>query len=240
MQRHPRVATSFVISAPIDSDVGGLFFDILRDLTAVCTTRQLSVLQWRLQEPLAEVARRLDGVTREWVRQIESKARNNVSNLLRTRYQDLLNKWDSQLHQCVAVSESQLFEPWIVPDLIEAQYVIGRVCFVAAFPTAVRPKIFGRPLSGWWSLSPDALADTIRDITNYLPFEFEHLQDVARNCNTPLSIPLATILQAPVSPAIYVESINGWVHRRAKHRDSVLLLLRRSGTPLKSVDLSTS
>lgn len=215
----------------------GRLFRILNDLSSVIEERELAILELRLSKTLKAIGETLH-ITRERVRQLEDRSLKRVGDYMRESQSDICNKWDRILWHAAAVSEVELFEPYVVPGSVDLQYIIGRICLSCVIPSIAQPMAFDKKVVGWWTRNPSSLTETLRRIVQRLPLRPDDLPRVAVSEGLADALPIQLLIAFPGSSAIYNDTVEGWVRARAKHRDAAWLALSHDGRPVPQHELA--
>ncbi len=214
--------------------------DLARAVQQAVSQGGLEILRLRDAETLDSLAQ-ARGVTRERIRQIESKAQRRVNNVLGSVLPMAMAHWTSLMARA-PVSEEELFGPFMDAAAdAEEQLQMGRIALRAAIPGVRRARILGERMETYWSAKNAALTaslseeyvDRVREFAEFGPYRDDDLDEALGHFN--LDVALArTVFEGPSSPLVFVPALLGWVRRMAQTRDACFLILERAGRPVSS------
>jgi len=194
------------------------------------------VLFDRPARTLEEIASDLR-VTRERIRQIESKAERMALGILNSCAPELKEFWISSL-QTAARREEDVIEPFIDPTQpTDPQLRLGRALLRAV--GATEPMPFREwDLAGWWTLHPALLTTMARELEALLPCSAGHLDDVLGEFSLGESSALGELVRHHWGQFRFDAVTDSWVRSSARTRDAVWLLLLDEAGPLGIDELS--
>jgi Sigma-70, region 4 len=202
---------------------------LARELPKNLSVPELGVLELRSEYTLARIGDTL-GVTRERVRQYETRARRELNAAATAVAADLAEAWRERLSR-EALTQAELCDGWLEGGKeLEAQQGVARLLLRAL--GAVAPKTFAAPLKGWWTLDPDLILRYLGRVSARLPLEERDLTALLAEAPFSETVPVARIFSEVGSPARFHEGVRAWVRWNARHGDAAYLVLTRSGAPL--------
>lgn len=220
------------------SSCEGSLASLTRSLANTMSSRLVTVLDLRLDWTLAEIGKKLN-VTRERVRQLETKANNLFLPLVRDWAAPFEQRWRDHL-RTFATSEEELFAELRDPSFAaEPQNRAGRLALTTLIPEArYFPGFSSMRVKGWWAIDTIRSHRTLRAIGASGPLTDPELQAVLANLGVPPSFPTRDVLRQPHSPLRFHSGASAWVRSRASHRDAAVAMLRQRGEPMTSLDLA--
>lgn len=223
-----------------DGQPPGTLSDLATAVRQTVSEGELEILRLRDTETLDTLAQ-ARGVTRERIRQIESKAQRRVNNALSSVLPVAMAHWTSLMARA-PVSEEELFGPLMNADGDAAEQLqTGRIALRAAIPGVRRARILGKRMQNYWSAKTAAVtaslseeyADRVREFAEFGPYRDDDLDAALGHFNLDVALG-RTVFEGPSSPLVYVPGLLAWVRRMAQTRDACFLILERAGRPVSS------
>lgn len=201
----------------------------------------VAILRLRDAQTLDSLAR-ARGVSRERIRQQESRALRGVSVVLMSVLPTAIPHW-AALMERAPVSESELFGPFMdAASDTDEQLQIGRIALRAAIPGVRRARILGERMEDYWTVrnaavGADAInsgyAERLREFAEFGPYRDDDLDEALGHFEIDVTLARA-VLDGPSSPLVHLPALAVWVRRMAQTRDACFLILERAGRPVSS------
>ncbi len=227
------LASSRAVAAPhvFDQDDLGR---LTRRTRSVLSPEQWLVVVRRCSETLREIALDL-GVSRERIRQIESKGWREVA-VLAASEPELLAQWRAAL-EATAVAESRLFQAASARSGdLDSRQQMGHI--LLRILGAEPPRSFDGQLAGFWTFHPAALVESLQRLVAQLPCEPDTFMLLVEDLAFEPDVPVMHILQSAHSPVRFIPRVNAWVRASLRDRDTAWMILQRKAAPMKLRDLA--
>jgi hypothetical protein len=185
---------------------------------------------------LDDIAKEL-GVTRERVRQLETKAHRQLQVVLAGE-ENLMSAWKYRL-ATPGVGEERLLSPYTESGGdVDSQLLVGRLCLTLM--GAKHPRTFsGKRLKMFWTFKPESLIEALRKLALIAPCEYQEMSANAVNLELDPSLPLHELLEQSGSPVRYHAELDAWIRSTPHDRDAAWIVLQRRGAPTRAEDLSS-
>jgi len=194
------------------------------------TPRDRAVLELRLSGATLDQVGVTIGVTRERVRQIQTRAEEALLSALDKYLPDLRAELARVLDDQAAVAESDLY------TTVAASPSLPMSAMLRALGVA-RPRTWAGDLAGWWTRRPGALDVQLRDLAAQAPFADNELDQRGAEIGLPQGLPLRELLADEWSP-LRPGPVGGWVRYPRAGADAAYLWLKDQAEPRSSAEIA--
>ena len=190
--------------------------------------RSREILSRRAQGQTLAVVGVHVGLTRERVRQLETKATKVIVDAQQEYAPELLDSLTERMGEQPFLSDEEIAE--VLGPAPQAA-----VAIVMKHLGMHRSNLTSGPLDGVWSPDPSALAKQLKALVDLMPLPDEDAQMAAASLKLPESPPWPAVLQSRYRVAL---TELGWIRTSHVTRDRAYLWLRGQGEPRSAMEIA--